>query len=333
MIVIPKNLPVIQGLNSFYLNVARFIEHYSGEIPTGGIHFLSGRAEGIVFIDDHAVLNGIFKDKSGMLAGAEAVEHIISNTGDNNFAVTVYMIEPEYVHFWSNLPNAEVLHSNLSTEFTDLKKLIIKMQSEKLTGYVEVTIKGGGGNGIVFLNMGNISGALFPWNRKKLTNSRQDMEKLIETCQNSGGKFNVYQVKLMHNNFSETLDSSPETTSAKADDSDISIGIIEELLYIFENTCRTNSKSKSDFRNLLRRKFAEKADIYEFLDPFAAEFQYADGNIKYSGEAGTDILARGIVECVKEIAEEIDIYYPLLKAIVPWTEKYAVEIEKAEAEF
>ena len=38
MIVIPKNRPVIEGLNSFYLNVARFIEHYSGEVGTGGIH-------------------------------------------------------------------------------------------------------------------------------------------------------------------------------------------------------------------------------------------------------------------------------------------------------
>jgi len=333
MIVFPKNMPVIEGLNSFYLNVSRFIEHYSGEVPTGGIHFLSGKAEGVVFIDDSTILNGIFEDKTGQLEGAEAIEHIVSKAGENTFSVAVYEIEPEYVHFWSSLPNAEMIHSNLSTEFTDLKKLIIKMQSEKLTGYVEVTINAVAEKATVFLNMGNITGSLFPWNRKKLTNSRQDMEKLIETSEESGGEFNVYQLKLIHDNFADSQETAPETASPAPDAPDMSIAIIEELLTIFERTFQENKKGKADFRTLLRRKFVEKADTYDFLDPFAAEFHFADGEIEYSGDAGTDILARGIVECIKEISEEIDIYYPLLKAIVPWTEKYADEIDNAEAGF
>lgn len=333
MIVIPKNMPVTKGLNSFYLNVARFIEHYSGEIATGAIHFLSGKAEGVVFIDDHAVLSGIFKNKSGKLQGAEAIEHIIKNVGENNFSVAVYEIEPEYVHFWANLPHAEVIHSNLSTEFTDLKKLIMKMQSEKLTGYVEVTLNDAAEKGTVFLNMGNISGSLFPWNREKLINSRQDMEKLIGISKKTGGKFNVYQVALIENDLADTLNFSRETAPAQADAPDMSIATLEELLNIFEKTFQTSKKGKVDFRTLLRRKFVEKADVYDFLDPFAAEFQYTDGKIEYSGEADTDTLARGIVDCIKEIAEEIDIYHPLLKAIVPWTKKHAAEIKKADAGF
>ena len=333
MIVIPKNMPVINGLNSFYLNIARFIEHYSGELATGAIHFLSGKAEGVVFVDDHAVLSGIFKNKSGILQGAEAVEHIIKNVGENSFSVAVYEIEPEYVHFWSNLPHAAVIHSNLSTEFTDLKKLIMKMRSEKLTGYVEVTLNDAAEKGTVFLNMGNISGSLFPWNRKKLLNSRQDMAKLIDISKKKGGKFNVYQVELIENDLSDTLNTSQETAPPQANTPEMSITIIEELLTIFEKTFLTNKKGKVDFRTLLRRKFVEKADVYDFLDPFTAEFQYADGKIAYSGEADTDILARGIVDCIKEIAEEIDIYDLLLKAIVPWTEKHATEIEKADAGF
>lgn len=333
MIVIPRNMPVIEELNSFYLNVPRFIEHFSGEIPTGVIHFSSSKAEGVVFVDDHAILNGIFTDKSGTLQGSEAVEYIISHAGENNLAVAVYEIEPEYVHYWSNLPNAEIIHSNLSTEFTDLKKLIIKMQSEKLTGYVEVNINGVNEKGAVFLNMGNISGSLFPWNQEKLTNSRQDMEKLLETSEQSGGEFNVYQVKLLDDNLSDTLDSSQETAPEKNDAPEMSLAIIEELLGIFEKTVHAHNKGKSGFDSLLRRKFVEKADRYDFLDPFAAEFNFSGGKIEYSGKAGPDALARGIVDCIKEIAEEIDIYYPLLKAIVPWTEKYAAQIENAEAGF
>ena len=333
MIVIPKNVPVIQGLNSFYLNVERFIEHFCGEVPTAGIHFLSSKAEGVVFVDDYTILNGIFTDKAGTLEGAKAVDYITRHAAENNFAVSVYEIEPEYVHYWSNLSNAEVIHSKLSTEFTDLKKLIMKMQSEKLTGYVEVTINDVKEKGTVFLNMGTISGTLFPWSRDKLINSRQDMEKLIKTSEKSGGEFNVYQVNLINNTFADTLDTSSETVDTAAPSADMNIAILEELLYIFENTFNTNKKGKIDFNTLLRRKFVEKADRYDFLDPFAAEFHYEAGKIDYSGDASAAALAQGIIDSIKEIAEEIDIYYPLLKAIVPWTEKYSVEIEKAGAGF
>ena len=333
MIVIPKNMPLVEGLNSFYLNVARFIEHFSGEISTGAIHFLAGRAEGIVFIDEHTILNGIYEDKSHALNGVEAVDYITRNAGENTFTVAVYAIEPEYVHFWANLPNAEVIHNNLSTEFTDLKKLIIKMQSEKLTGYLEVSINGVAEKGAVFLNMGNISGALFPWDRKKLANSRQDMERLLSESKESGAEFNVYEVKQMHSNLADTLDTAEDKSRVPTDAPAMSLAIIEELLTIFEKTFHSNIKGKVDFRTLLRRKFVEKADVYDFLDPFAAEFHYEDGKIDYSGDAGADILARGLVECVKEIAEEVDIYYPFLKAVVPWTEKYAAEIENADAGF
>ncbi len=331
MIVIPKNMPVVQGLNSFYLNVERFIEHFSGEVPTAGIHFISSSAEAVVFIDDYSVLNGIFTDKTGTFQGAEAVDYINKNAGEHNFSVSVYEIESDYIHYWSNLSNAEVIHSKLSTEFTDLKKLIMKMQSEKLTGYVEVTINDVQEKGTVFLNMGSISGTLFPWNREKLTNSLQDMEQLIKTSEKSGGEFNVYQVKLVNNNFADTLDTSKETVEPSSPE--MSIAIVEELLSIFEDTFKTNKKGKADFKTLLKRKFVEKADRYGFLDPFAAEFHYADGKIEYNGTASTATLARGIIDCIKEIAEEIDIYYPLLKAIVPWTETYSAEIENAGAEF
>ena len=70
MIVIPGNVPVVQGMNSPYLNVGRFIEHFSGDITTTGIHFVSSTAEGADFIDQHTILNGIFTDKTGTLKGA-----------------------------------------------------------------------------------------------------------------------------------------------------------------------------------------------------------------------------------------------------------------------
>ena len=42
----------------------------------------------------------------------------------------------------------------------------------------------------------------------------------------------------------------------------------------------------------------EKAETFTFLDPFAGEFEYQDGVIKFSGEAGEKEFTKGILECL-----------------------------------
>ena len=51
MVVIPKQQPVLENLNIFYLDVRKLLEHFQGEIGSGGIHFKSHAAEGVIFFD------------------------------------------------------------------------------------------------------------------------------------------------------------------------------------------------------------------------------------------------------------------------------------------
>ena len=139
MIIVPKASPVIKDLNSYYLNIERLIEHYRGELVSGCIHFASKTAEGILFFDDTALVSGVMEDKNGQINGPDAIDAIIHALQNNNFSVAIYGIDPDIIHFWSRLPEATPLHSDLSAEFTDLDRLIAKMRSEKLTGFIDVS--------------------------------------------------------------------------------------------------------------------------------------------------------------------------------------------------
>jgi hypothetical protein len=322
MIIIPEKEPVVQNLNSYYLDIKRLIEHYQGELGSGGIYFKSSFAEGAIFFDEDTVLKGTFRNKEGVVAGDEAIDRLIDILSNNNFSVAVYKLDPERVYFWSNLQNVEEYYKNLSTEFTDLEGLINKMSAEKLTGYIDVSIQGEKEDGLIFFDNGAIIDCSCSWENEALSSSTENQELLILKSKESGGVFNVSRIVFKK----------PEVRGVPSKEvrtfQDHVLDMIQELLLIFERSVGGNKKIKADFGTLLKRKFVDNVDKYDFLDPFAAEFQYAGGKVKFTGEADDQQLAKGLVESVYELAEELGILSQLRKDLAPWMKKYHQEIEK-----
>ena len=98
-------------------------------------------------------------------------------------------------------------------------------------------------------------------------------------------------------------------------------------MVIFERSVRTTKNRHSDFATLLNRKFVEKADLYPFLDPFAAEFQYADHKISFVGDTSDEELMHGVLESISEIAHEIGAEGQFKRDLATWAKKYQSEIE------
>ena len=48
MLFIPMETPVLENLNSYYLNIERLIEHCQGALGPGGIHLKSATAKGVI---------------------------------------------------------------------------------------------------------------------------------------------------------------------------------------------------------------------------------------------------------------------------------------------
>lgn len=318
MIILPKEKPVIQGLNTYYLDVKRLIEHCQGELGCGGVHFHSVTGEGVIFFDKDDVLNGLYKGKDGdLLKGNEAVDKLLAIVDEFNFTLNVYSIEPEKAYFWANIPSAEVIHRDLSTEFTDLDGLIKKMASEKLTGYIEVSIKEGEENGLIFLIDGRIIGGSYSWAQGELNASQESRNELVEKTKKLGGVFHVSRISASKSK------ASPDTGAGADASGENVIAPLQELLELFERTVRAGRFYKGDFNTALKKKFVEKADTYSFLDPFAGDFEYVNNSIRYNGEASSAEIMRGVTESVKELAQELGAWSRFSQEIGPWAEKYA----------
>ena len=327
MVIIPREKPVLENLNIYYLDIKKLLEHYQGEIGTGGVYFKSHAAEGVVFFDKDELLNGHFRDKTVELSGAEAIQRLLGAGNQYNFNVTVYEISEDEVYYWSSIPTAEKIYKDLSTEFTDLEGLIKKMISEKLTGYIDVSIDEGKDTGLIFIINGNIISGSYSWENGKPTPNQENQKLLIHKTKEKGGTFNVCRIPLSR------LHIEQQPTASEQNNSETTIDMLEELLVAFESVVARTKKVKADFNKLLKQKFVENADRYSFLDPFAGEFQYLNRTISLESDVSDQDLVNGVINSVKEMAQELGVLPRLVGDLGLWSEKYADELSKYGIEF
>lgn len=326
MILIPKENPIIGNLNSYYVQIERLIEHFQGEVGCGSLYFKSLSSEGILFFDKDEILNGIFYQKNEEITGSEAIDLLIESAEKTNYLLSVYLLRTEDIYFWSSIPEAKRIYQDLTTEFTDLAGLIKKMKSEGLTGFIEVDIGEGKGGGLIFFNNGQVSGGSFSWGSGDSLRGTEDQEKLVQLTKDHGGSFHVSRIPMDENGVVEEADIEldaeeiPETPSTRI------ITAMEEMIAIFERTVHALKNVEPDFATLLNQKFVEKADLFPFLDPFAAEFKYANEKISFEGDTTDKELTQGVLESITELADELDASTQFKNNLVTWMKKYSEEV-------
>ena len=322
MVIIPREKPAIQNLNSYYLNIEKLVEHYQGEFGAGGIHFKSLSAEGMIFFDKDELLTAAFQDKDGEIEGQKAVDLLMEAKGGHNFTVNIYEIEYEKVYYWANTYTAKKMYEGLSTDTTDLEGLLTKMSLQKLTGYVDVLIGKGKESGLIFFHNGDMVGGSYSWGNGKVRNFREDQELLIQKVKEWGGTFNVGKISpIMADKENGKIQTSQKLLSN-------ALSMLEELLNAFEEIVASNRKIKTGFSTLLKKKFVELVDRYDFLDPFAAEFEYSDKKISFRGDASAEDLVNGVVESVKGLANELGILHRLEYKLDPWFKRHGDTLTK-----
>jgi hypothetical protein len=318
---------VLENLNIYYLDVRKLLEHFQGEIGSGGIHFKSHAAEGVIFFDQDQLVSGFFQDKEISISGNDAVERLLAAGDEYNFSVNIYKIGPEEVYFWASIPTAEKIYKNLSTEFTDLEGLIKKMSAEKMTGYIDVTIGGGKENGLIFLINGKIMGGSYSWGNGAPSPSKENQDLLILKTKELGGTFNVCRIAIKN----AQTDNQP--IALEPNKPQAAIAMMAELLSIFETLVGRKSKKRADFQKLLKQKFVENAERFSFLDPFAGEFEYAEKKIALSGRVSDQDLVDGVFTVVNEMARDLGLQSALIENLDAWSQKYADELAVYDVSF
>lgn len=311
--LLPREKPFLTGLNSYYLDIEKFIQHLQGEIGSGGLYCKSPDLELLVYFDEYDIVRGVMQSSGEHARVSKRLDHTLLFLQEKTFQVTVYYLDPGSIFFWGQMPAFRRGRHSFSSDKMSLPDLIYRLGQKKFSGFIEVDVKGKADCAVLFLHEGERRGGSYYWGSGGLSPSDADYNTLLGMLQKHSGT-----CKLGY--FIDEPLSSAEEVEVKADrekeekkseknlpenqsPSELKEAL-NEFLAVFIHTVKSR-KGRTEPIIDLKLKFIDFAEIYPQLDPYnqlcAVE---NDGTVSIAQEVSEKKIAEGIIDCAWMVIEE-----------------------------
>jgi hypothetical protein len=334
--IIPKEKPYMDGLNSYYLVIENFVEHLQGEIGTGCIYFKSSTRELLVYFDEMDMLCGVIQDSGEHAQVAPSLQPVFDALKNRNYLVKVFHLDPHAIFYWAQMPPYKRDKNEIDSAEMPLDHLIAQLAEKKANCFVDVKFSSASMNTILFFHDGNFVGASYSWGAGGMNPSKQEYETFIKTASGKKAVFNVGHF---------TLDSSipqaagGETETGKepeekkgqelAGEDQVFITnlptALEEFLDMYIKTAK--KKAHVDPVALMQQRIIVRADDYPFMDPFNPPFDYSNGEFLFTGtdNAFGENTAKAIIECSWDVVKELRLEKKFRAVLEKWGFKNTLE--------
>ncbi len=315
--LIPLERPYLEGLNSYYLQIDKFVEHLQGEIGSGCLYFSSSSQEILIYFDEQEILRAVVQDNGAHAQVSPTLKPVLEALNFKNFRVAVYRLDPSAIFFWGQMPQFQRAKKELTSADIQLPDLIFRLKQKNFSGFVHVRFAGKKGGALLFFHNGQRVGGSYSWGIGGLDSSDRAYNDLLKELQKNRASFAIG-----HFLPEKQEESSPQFSDGPMFFSNLDTAL-EELLGHF--TALLRKKTKSDPIILLKQQFVENMDEYPFLDPFKAMFDYADGRVSFSDNAPREKIAAAIVECTWNVVIEHRLEKKFRAVLKKWDYKSALE--------
>ena len=322
--LIPQEQPYLQGLNSYYLLIDRFVEHLQGEIGQGCLYFKSSSQEILIYFDEQEILRGVVQDNTEHARMSPTLEPVLEVLRRKNFQVSVYRLDPNAIFFWGQMMPFQRAKAELHSADIQLPDLIYRLKQKKFSGFVHVKFTKKKEGALLFFHKGERVGGSYALGSGGLDPSDESYNRLLQQLQATPAAFALGHFLAEKKN--AFIEKKLESSSNSPDDtlffSNLDIAL-EEFLDHF--TQLVHKKTKHDPVVLLKQQFVDKMEDYPFLDPFKTLFYYTDGKVSFSDEAPRKQIASAIVDCAWNVINENKLEKKFRAVIKKWSYKTALE--------
>lgn len=323
--IFPKGEVVHKNLSTSFTNLSALISTLKLENFSGTIEIDFPDTKGVLLIDSGQIVDAEVTGDNGSerILGDDATQYLLRVASQKDGILSIYRLLPEQVILLANNLRSEPLFKGLSTNFIHFDQLLAKLKEGKHNGFIEVMNKDHHPLGVLFLEGGEpVEMFTIPKNGPAVF-GRMSIQIFIENVKRHGALFNVYgrEGKEVSRELPQTKEEvlpEKESESVQLEEEDRSlpppsqeeknltasetlketISLLEEFLSESERIVDTLSK-RGMFLKLFRRALIEKSEQFDFLDPFAGEFDYREGRIEVKKEVEQEDLVKGIVEAIR----------------------------------
>jgi hypothetical protein len=307
--IFPKGRVKHQNLMTAYTDLSALLSTLKVEGFSGTIEIEFPEKKGTLFIDSGEIINGeaIMGGEAKRMIGQEAIRYLLSISNQKDGVLNIFQLSPEQVVILAGNLQHEAVFKGLSTDFTRIDRLLIKLKEEKHTGFIEIFTKNHKPMGVLFLQEGDPAEMYTLPDSGPSVFGRKSIPALMENAVKEGAILDVYR--------SHGKKPLPEPIPVEKGES------LKEMIRVFDEVLSKAEKlvddasQKGTFRRIFKRSLIDKSEQYPFLDPFGGEFDYRDGMIQFAGEATGRDFTQGLGACLQTTLSYIEEELPKNKML------------------
>lgn len=187
--LLPREKPYLEGLNSYYLHLEKFIEHMQGDIGSGGMYCKSPQLEMLIYFSEDEIINCLVREKNGPAAAAPFHDTITGFFCQASFTVKVYQLAAHALFFWAHMPQFQRARSVLKSTRISLPELVSRLRRKQFSGFIDAQVVNEPDNGVLFFHEGERIGGSYPWGRGGMSSADEDYNLLLSRVQRSEALF------------------------------------------------------------------------------------------------------------------------------------------------
>jgi hypothetical protein len=326
--IFPKGEVVNRNLSTAYTDFPALLSTLKTGDFSGIIEIEFPENKGAIFVDSGEVINAEAKvgADSKRIVGQEAIQTLLTLSNQKDGVINIYRLAPERVAIVASNLQHEILFKGLSTDFTRLDRLLLKLREERHNGFIEVLTKEHQAMGVLFLEGGEPVEMFTTPESGPSVFGRKSIPIFVENAIKEGAIFDVYrsQGKILKKEGKEIKEVKERKVSGQGEDLKELIPILQGVLSQAEKLVDGSSRKKGFFHKIFKESLVEKSEEFAFLDPFAGEFEYREGTIQFKGDIGVKDFTKGIVECLVATLSRLEKDLPKDK-ILPLKLKAGIE--------
>ncbi len=323
--IFPRGEVVHKDLSTAYTDLSALIATMKSEGFNGTIEIEFPENRGILFFSSGEIVDAEAKvgAEAKKFLGQEAVQALVNLSKKKNGALSIYRLTAERVAIVAKNLKNEIIFKGLSTDFTKLEGLLMKLREEKHNGFIEVLTKGNQPMGVLFLEEGEpVEMYTIPESGPSVF-GRKSIPIFVESVTKEGAIFDVYRAQKKTPKAKEekvrTIEEKPGAIEEKASIEEERgpkeiIFVFQDILARVENWV-DGTTQRGTFLKAFNRGRMEKSGEYFFLDPFSGEFEYRDGTIRFTGETSDKDFAKGVLECLRASLPHLEREFPKNKML------------------
>ncbi len=294
MLLLPKGQTVYSGLKTAFTEFDAMLAELGSNGFTGYVRVTANGYEGLLLLDTGQVITAIGQAQGEKKSGPLAAQELAAQARGTDGTIDVCKLSHEWVSILSGTTEAEPVFGRLNTDLVDLAALIKKLESSQHTGYIRLTLRAQGGDGLILMQDGKVIESLC--SPEDGTPPEQVLSQLLERAMTFGADIDVYAAEI------ERAFSDGESISATLGLAGL-VDIWQEIIHTVEKTADGLTENGA-FAVAFNRALDARTRDYAFLDRFGV-FLYKDGQLVYKGKPEKD-FSRAVGECTSAAIEKLE---------------------------